>query len=566
MHSPSTNAKEPDAPPPPWRVSVGLCLLSAALYVAAFPGKVDFFWPLAFVALVPLLFALRGASVRRALVLALCVGLPTHAIGFRWLVPLLETFSGFPTALCWLLLLGFSLLQTSRFALWFASSTWLTNRGNGVLLPFTLTFAVTEALVPVAFEWRFGAALHRVPLLQQTADVWGPTGVGVLVVLVNGVISLALRDLRAGAMARKTKRLVLLTAAIWSTALIYGGVRMRQTDARVARATPLRAGLVQGNLPLDLRDETAEKEEARVVAELAAHRSLEAAGVDFVVWSEGALPVAFRKSRLEAEIVPRLRGAGPDQTTPTVPTFVGAIVVEEDDAGGVRARNSAVLVDESQVRGRYDKRVLLPFSEYIPFGERFPFLYAMSPASGHFFSGESSAPLVTRGIPFGVVICYEDVLPGQVRETVGRGAELLVNLTNDAWFGDSAEPHAHLALAKLRSIESRRFLVRATNTGVSAIIDPVGRVTASGPSFLPTTVIGSVARLTEQTWFTRIGEAPWWGATIFLLGLALRPRKRGEPPNDENRPTAGNELREDRGPKATPGQLDHPSDSAEQDR
>jgi apolipoprotein N-acyltransferase len=559
-----TLAPQVTGSPPPWRVSVGLCLVSAALYVAAFPGKVDFLWPLAFVALVPLAFALQGASVRRALVLALCFGVPTHAVGFRWLVPLLETFSGFPTALCWLLLFGFSLLQSTRFVLWLTSSTWLTNRGAGVVVPFTLAFAVTEALVPVAFEWRFGAALHRVPLLQQTADLWGPTGVGVLVVLVNIALFLVIR---AGRHQREAVRRTLVgTTAVWLGALVYGAVRTHQVDASIAGARPLRVGLVQGNLPLDLRDDTAEKEEARVQAELRAHRSLEAAGADFVVWSEGALPVAFRKTRLEEEIVPRLRGAGPEGSPPAVPTFVGAIVVEEAEAGGIRARNSAVLFDEHHVRGRYDKRVLLPFSEYLPFGERFPFLYELSPASGHFFGGESSAPLVARGIPFGVVICYEDVLPGQVRETVGQGAEVLVNLTNDAWFGDSAEPHAHLALAKLRSIESRRFLVRATNTGVSAIVDPVGRVTASGPSFVPTTVLGSVARLTERTVFTRLGEAPWWAAALVLLGLALRRRSSGEPAADEKRPSAGNALREDRGPEATPGQLDHPSAAAEQDR
>jgi apolipoprotein N-acyltransferase len=524
----------PDDEPRPLREAVPLCLASSMLYVLAFPGRIDVFWPLAFVSLVPLLFALRGATVRRALLLSLVFGLPTHVVGFRWLVPLLVEFSGFPTLVCLLLLVGFAVLQTSRFALWFGCATFVTRRSGRFLLPFVLAFAVTEALVPVAFEWRFAAALHRVPLLQQTADLWGATGVGVLLVLANTAIFDAIRARRAW--ARRTRLAIEGAAAAWVLSIGYGAWSLRRTDALVATAPVLKVGLLQANVPLTLHPS---EEEATLARELAAHRALEDAGAELIVWSEGALPSAILLEGMDALFLERF-GSGP-----RVPTFVGAIVVDADTnanaEGAIRARNAAIFADASRVVGRYDKQVLLPFSEYIPFGERFPQLYAWSPASGHFRAGTSRAPLRTRGHAYGVVICYEDVLPGLVRASVNEGAELLVNLTNDAWFGDSAEPHAHLALAKLRSIESRRYLVRATNTGISAIVDPVGRLITSGPSFVATTLLGDVRLLTERTVYVRIGEAPSFAALLGLFAAAaFRPKKRS--------------------PSFTPRHPDHPAD------
>ena len=504
-----------------------MALASSALYVIAFPGQIGVFWPLAFVALVPVLFALRAQSPRRALVIALAFGLPTHVVGFRWLLPLLVTFSGFPAVICGGLLVGFALLQTSRFLLWFGVSAWISRRSGRFLLPFVLAFGVTEALVPVAFEWRFAAALDQVPLLQQSADVIGSTGVGAVLVLVNVAVFEALRARRR---FRERARGAVETGAIALLLSVAYGIWARaRTDAVVAGAERLTVGLLQGNVPLAPHPS---EEEGIVQRQLVAHRALEDAGVDLVVWSEGALPSAILLEGLDNLLVDRLAGG------PRVPTFVGAIVVDADAEGTIRPRNSAILADRGRVIGRYDKQVLLPFSEYLPLGERFPALYAASPASGRFTPGTSRAPLVARGHRFGVLICYEDVLPGLVRETVAEGAEILVNLTNDAWFGDSAEPYAHLALAKLRAIENRRFLIRATNTGVSAIVDPAGRITATGPSFVPTVVRGEARYLTGRTLFNRVGEAPWLAAAALLAWLAILPRGRQVTPRQGDQPDA----------------------------
>jgi apolipoprotein N-acyltransferase len=134
----------------------------------------------------------------------------------------------------------------------------------------------------------------------------------------------------------------------------------------------------------------------------------------------------------------------------------------------------------------------------------------------------------------GVLICYEDILPGFARRVVRETRpHLLVNLTNDAWFGDTNEPWIHLALAKLRAVEHRRFLARATNTGVSAVIDPAGRVVTRSGTFTRETLQAEVALLDTTTVYARVGDWPSWAAVLAVTVLASFPRRRvpaeGEP-------------------------------------
>jgi apolipoprotein N-acyltransferase len=127
------------------------------------------------------------------------------------------------------------------------------------------------------------------------------------------------------------------------------------------------------------------------------------------------------------------------------------------------------------------------------------------------------------------MICYEDILPSFVNSMVAHAKpDLLVNMTNDAWFGDSTEPWIHLALAKLRAVEHRRFLVRATNSGVSAIVDAAGRVTTHGATFDTEAIPGDVAFLSGGTVYEAIGNVPWWIAAVAigLMAFVSRPQRR----------------------------------------
>jgi apolipoprotein N-acyltransferase len=189
--------------------------------------------------------------------------------------------------------------------------------------------------------------------------------------------------------------------------------------------------------------------------------------------------------------------------------------------------NSALMADrEGKITGRYDKQYLLAFGEYLPLGDRFPILYEWSPNSSRFSPGTSFEPLSYEGHDIATFICYEDIVPSFVNKLMHHGEpELMVNMTNDAWFGDSTEPWEHMALAKLRSVEQRRYLVRSTNSGVSGFVDPVGRLTQRTETFEQAAISENVAWLKLPTLYRFWGETPWWlvSGAIFLMAFIRRP-------------------------------------------
>ncbi len=247
--------------------------------------------------------------------------------------------------------------------------------------------------------------------------------------------------------------------------------------------------------------------------------------LDLVVWSETSV-IAAAPEADAAEEYPRrfTRSLG-------VPAVFGAVLYRDvPDERRYVLFNSALISDrEGAIRGRYDKTYLLAFGEFLPFGDTFPVLYDWSPNTGKFSKGTSVLPLPLGDHKVSVHICYEDVIPAFVNKMMrAESANLLVNITNDAWFGDSTEPWIHLALSTFRAIEQRRFLVRSTNSGVSAIVDPVGRVTRHTNTFQQQAIQGQVAWLDGRTPYNLWGDAPWWLCTAAIVWMGLKPfRRRG---------------------------------------
>lgn len=223
------------------------------------------------------------------------------------------------------------------------------------------------------------------------------------------------------------------------------------------------------------------------------------------------------------------------------PLLFGAITAEDDpdrgrtgegdgSAGGparMRYYNTALLLDEDgRVLGRYDKNYLLIFGEYLPLSDWFPFLKDWFPEAGDFRPGRTVEVFEMGGVRIGVMVCYEDILPAFTRRLHEKRPHLLVNITNDAWFGRTTEPYQHLSLATFRAVENRRFLVRATNTGVSAIVDPVGRVLQATSLERPEVLVAEVARLEGETLYQRYGDLFAWACcgvgALLVLGTLFR--------------------------------------------
>jgi apolipoprotein N-acyltransferase len=176
--------------------------------------------------------------------------------------------------------------------------------------------------------------------------------------------------------------------------------------------------------------------------------------------------------------------------------------------------------------------VLVPFGEYIPFGDVFPQFYSWSPYSGRFWKGENASPMVLSGRALSVNICYEDIFPGHVRMLMQGGPEqripeALFNITNDSWYGDTVQPMEHLVLASFRSIEHRRTLVRSTNTGISAIVDPAGRIEKRTGQWTRETLSGKMPLMQGRTVYGLLGDwLGWLCAAIVLYGI-VRARRAG---------------------------------------
>ncbi|UQA56250.1 apolipoprotein N-acyltransferase [Polyangium aurulentum] len=502
----------------PARVAYPLAFLSGFLYFLGFPG-IDI-WPLSFVALVPLIVALRGQTPRRAAGLGWLAGFTMTMTGFYWLLEMLQVFSGFPVVLCVLFMAILCAYQGGRIAL----AGWLYGRAEARGWPaapvFALAFAVSELVYPLLFPWYYGASVHNAPVMMQVADLGGPILVGLALVAPN----LALAEVVLARLRKEKidRRVIAVGLAVPLLAAIYGFVRIRGVDGAMAAAEKVRIGIVQGNMPLFDRNRALPLH-VKMTQDIEREKD-----VDLVVWSEAAVPRSFSEARYEDEVYRTI------SQKLGVPTIVGTVLRRPAGPGGRAAFfNTALMAgDDGKILGRYDKQYLLAFGEYLPFGETFPILYKWSPNSGQFTPGKSFEPLTWRDHRISTLICYEDILPAFVRQLVSHGdPDLLVNLTNDAWFGDSTEPWIHFALAKMRAVEHRRFLVRATNSGVSGIVDAAGRVVAHGGTFREEAIVGEARFMRQKTLYGMIGDAPWFIATLVIGAMAIRSKPKKVAPN-----------------------------------
>jgi len=508
-------------------------ILSGVLYFVAFAGFDQ--WWLSFVCLVPLYVSLFGQTTKRSVWLCFLTGLAMNLGGFYWLTNMLKTFSGFPTYLCLL----FVVIICSYQALRLAFMGWLygraSQRGWPLPLVFAGSFAVSELVFPLLFPWYYAATVHNVPVLMQTAELGGPILVGLVLVAVNMAVA---EPLRARLAARRElvpnaptayrgstnseerihvpldRRVIGVGVIALFGATLFGAARISMVKSDVEKAEPVRVGYVQGNMGLMQKREQPGEGLRRHVK---LTQELRDKGVDFVVWSESSVTFSVPEEMGMKTPFYRDRFAG----RLGVPTIFGAVLFRVDP-DRERWFNTAIATNaKGEVTGRYDKQYLLAFGEYLPFGDDFPILYKWSPHSGRFSKGTSFDPvdLDVKGVKHkvSVLICYEDILPSFTNKMVAHAdPELLVNITNDAWFGDTTEPWEHLALAKFRAIEHRRFLIRSTNSGVSAIIDPMGGVVSHTKTFVPEAQEGVVRWMRSHTMYEMVGDVPWW-----LLALAM---------------------------------------------
>ena len=511
----------------PWAAAV----TGGILLFLGYAGFDQFY--LEWICLVPVLWAIREQRPGRAFLIGWVAGIAAHGGGFYWVIQMFQGFAG----MAWpLATLGFLLLAAANgivMAAW-AWGTRLIIRDTGWSVAWVspVVWTAVEKFWPEMFPNYLGASQYKLSLLTQIADVTGILGVSFLVVYINSTLYLLLEQWiknRRFAWRQAAAFMVVVTVV-----LVYGGIRIRDVDRQAARAEKLTVGLIQanhgagekyGNPGAVLRDHREMSET------LAGSRPL-----DLIVWPEGIgnISLTSRTGRLSSDLLGNLH----------TPLLFG-MILNDWQGDERRVYNTAILTDSrGEILGTYDKMVLVPFGEYIPFGDIFPWLYSWSPYSSRFWPGKSEEPLLFGKHPLSVSICYEDIFPGQIRSLMrggrdGRIPDAMFNLTNDSWYGKSTEPMEHLALASFRSIEHRRFLVRATNTGVSAFVDPVGRIVNRSGLWTRETLVGRISMMQGRTVYSLLGEWFGWvcaGLSLFGIGLAIRAARRRK---ERDRPQHG---------------------------
>lgn len=514
----------------PW----ALLAISAVMMFLGFAGFG--IWPLAFFAIVPALFVFdpletRGGFARpggkQLFFRALFFGYIGELGGFYWLTNTLVDFSGFPVVVCLLFASIFYLFQGLQFVAIIALWTRARARGFSATPALVAAYLASEAVFPMLFEHYYGNAFHPVPVLMQIADLGGPMMCTALAMVVAGAIY------DAGSTWTRERRLPKLwpgvAAASVIFAVVYGAVRIAQTDAMIASAPKLTVGVVQANMGLHEKWENPALGVRRHAEQT--HTITERYDPDLVVWPESAVTYFLPSGLTNLRDWRWARRLGLDDIS--VPIVFGGLRQHITEQGEEQDRNTAFLAGANgEILGVYDKTYLLAFGEYIPFGDVFPVVYDISPMSGRFTPGDDPAaiPFTARDgstYRLSILICYEDIVSGFVRRAEAQGdPHLLVNITNDSWFGDTQEPWVHMNLARFRSIEHRRYLIRATNSGVSAIIDAAGRVTEQSGTFERANLVGEVAMIEGgATLYQILGPWPGWVALVTILLLGFLPAR-----------------------------------------
>ena len=438
-----------------WRnpaVALLFICASAALLLIAFPQGWCFRGA-AWFALVPWLFIIRRTTPRRAFLYSWLLGGVFSLIGIRWL-----RFATFPG---WLLL---SLYLSLYFAL-FGFIYRRMGRWGLVSGPFLwVALELARARLLTGFPW-FSMGYSQATILPiiQIADFGSVYAVSFLVVLVNLVlveIVLALLDPSKTGF-RRTALASAITALLILAALVYG--RWRLQNARAEKGP--RVAIVQGNIPQSVKIVYGTAYDV-LVKHLALSDQIPESSVDMILWPETMVLVPLNLSedyRLILGDLAREKSAH---------LLVGA----HSTVSGKRFNSAFLFSDEGVLLDRYDKLHLVPFGEYIPLTRFLSFISRVVPYQEGLSPGTSPVVFRVGRYNFSVLICYEDTIPKLVRNVAPPHPGFLVNLTNDGWFRNSPELEQHLEISTFRAIETRMGLVRAANTGVSAVISPTGRI------------------------------------------------------------------------------------------
>jgi len=369
------------------------------------------------------------------------------------------------------------------------------------------------------FPWNLlgTAQVDNVPLCR-IATWTGVYGISCEIVLVNVAVAAAF-------LVPRQKRGALLVAALAAAAVLQSG-RLVEPPAAVANREAL---LVQQNIPIAVRwppdyfDRTlndltsltlkASDDAARAPSGPASSGQASTTKPDLIIWPESPAPFYANDPRFRNAISDMARRSG----TWVVTGFIGTAPAAPNSDLALMFNSAAIVGPTGEWTGRYDKVHLVPFGEYLPFPSLFSFAGGLSKEVGEFQPGNSREPLLAGDTKLGVFICYESVFPDDIRHFADQGAQVFVNISNDGWYGDSGAWSQHVNQTRMRAIENERWILSAANTGLTASIDPYGRIVVRAPRKERTTQVAPYALTYVTTFYSRHGD--WFAMLCAIISL-----------------------------------------------
>ncbi|MGE0825048.1 MAG: apolipoprotein N-acyltransferase [Candidatus Binatia bacterium] len=499
-----------------------LAVSSGLLLALAFP-KINISI-LAWSAFLPLLWVIQNKTIRQAFGYGFLAGMGFYLSTVYWVVHTIGLYSNIPPLIAVGPLVLMCMILASYTGLFTAGVCFAQQRGIAPFLVGPCLWVTLEWLRSfffIGFPWvSLGYSQYPFLNLIQFAEFTGVYGLSALVIFGNLVLFALLEQ------QHSHQWRLFLSAVLLITGLSLWGMWRRTQLAELPPTRHLRVGLIQGNVPQDTKWNPDFQEETMARYERLSRQAVDR-GAELLIWPETAAPFFFQSPQPpDATYRNRLLRLVLETR---VPILFGSPAFRRHGMDIALFNRAYLLSADAEVLGSYDKIQLVPFGEYVPFHSVLFFLDKLVEGIGDFAAGTDTTVFALPHLKFSVLICYEGIFPALTRQFVAQGAELLVNITNDAWFGRTSAPYQHLEMEAMRAVENRVPLVRSANTGFSAVVEIDGRIRRRTKLYEEAILVEEISWPQVTTFYTRYGDVFVWFCVVsagLMLGYAKGRNKR----------------------------------------